>query len=327
MLLIAVSPFRDYALEARSYSLLVGFLAIAAVFWQRIGERRLMALLFAVFLALAVACHHLAVLTIACFGAAELAFTVQSRRIRWTVWIACLFATLPFFVSLPLLLHYKATFGQNFWAEPGWRTAVSTYEDFLGVQFRIFVVVLTLLLGLVLGNALLRTLQRLEKISARVSLILRRSYRSAVFCCTLLSWSYWPRFLVPATSFGMGGRSSSAWHWRRCIWLIRSAVGPFSYLFAALAISFGARDSNEVRKLYIDSFTPPNPGWSRLAKLSREEPEPSGDDEQTYMDATEYAPKDIRDRLVRLVDPYLANYYMGTDTVDKTICCWQGLFR
>ncbi len=160
VLLVAVSPFRDYALEARSYSLLVGFLAIAAVFWQRIGERRLMALLFALFLALAVACHHLAVLTIACFGAAELVFTVHSRRIRWTVWIACLFATVPFFVSLPLLLHYKATFGQYFWAEPGWRTAVSTYEDFLGVQFRIFVVVLTLLLGLVLGNALLRTLQR-----------------------------------------------------------------------------------------------------------------------------------------------------------------------
>src|SRR4051794_22148238 len=67
LLLVSLSPFRAYAYEARSYSLLVGFLAIAAVFWQRIGERRFMTPLFALFLMLGVSCHHLAVVAIAPF--------------------------------------------------------------------------------------------------------------------------------------------------------------------------------------------------------------------------------------------------------------------
>ena len=53
-LLITLTPFREYALEARPYALLVGFLAISAVLWQRIGEKRLMTPLFGLFLGLAV---------------------------------------------------------------------------------------------------------------------------------------------------------------------------------------------------------------------------------------------------------------------------------
>jgi hypothetical protein len=61
VVLVTLSHFREYAIEARSYALLVGFLAIAAVCWQRFGERWFMAPLFAIFLTLAVACHPLAV--------------------------------------------------------------------------------------------------------------------------------------------------------------------------------------------------------------------------------------------------------------------------
>ena len=96
VLLITLSPFRAYALEARSYSLLVGFLAISAVLWQRIDEKRFMTPLFALFLALAVSCHYLAVVAVSSFGVAELTWTFLSRRIRWWVWAACLLATFPF---------------------------------------------------------------------------------------------------------------------------------------------------------------------------------------------------------------------------------------
>jgi hypothetical protein len=82
VLLISLSSFRGYAVEARPYALLVGFLTIAAVFWQRIDERRLITPLFAVSLAFAVACHTLAVVAISVFGMAELTWTFLSRRIR-----------------------------------------------------------------------------------------------------------------------------------------------------------------------------------------------------------------------------------------------------
>lgn len=50
-LLLTLTPFREYATEARSYSLLVGCLAISAVLWQKIGERRFITPLFGLFLA------------------------------------------------------------------------------------------------------------------------------------------------------------------------------------------------------------------------------------------------------------------------------------
>jgi uncharacterized membrane protein len=47
VILIALSPLRAFALDARPYALLVGFFAISAVLWQRIGEKRFMTPLFA----------------------------------------------------------------------------------------------------------------------------------------------------------------------------------------------------------------------------------------------------------------------------------------
>jgi 4-amino-4-deoxy-L-arabinose transferase-like glycosyltransferase len=133
VLLITLSPFRAYALEARSYSLFVGFLAISAVFWQRIGEKRFMTPLFALFLTLAVSSHYLAVVAISAFGVAELTWTFLSRRIRWGVWAALLLATFPFFVNLPILLHFRDIFGENYWSRPNRHTAILTYGTYLGL--------------------------------------------------------------------------------------------------------------------------------------------------------------------------------------------------
>src|SRR5580658_4361437 len=86
VILMTLSHFREYAVEARSYALMVGFLMIAAVCWQRIGERWFMTPLFAISLTLAAACHHLAVVAIAIFAASELVWSVFSRRVRWGIW-------------------------------------------------------------------------------------------------------------------------------------------------------------------------------------------------------------------------------------------------
>src|SRR5262249_18166535 len=56
MLLITLSPFRHYALEARSYALLVGFLAVSAAVWQRIDANLFMKALFTFSLIFAVSC-------------------------------------------------------------------------------------------------------------------------------------------------------------------------------------------------------------------------------------------------------------------------------
>ncbi len=152
VLLITVSPFRWYATEARCYALLTGFVAISAVFWQRIDERRFMTPLFAVFLALAASCHPLAVVIISAFGAAELILSVLSRRIRWGVWAACLFAAAPFLMELPMLLRFRVLLGAHYWSLPSWSTLIVTYEHYLGFGYDITFLIVALI-GMSVGAA------------------------------------------------------------------------------------------------------------------------------------------------------------------------------
>jgi len=129
-----LSPFRAYAIEARSYALIVGSLAIAAVLWQRIDEKRFMTPLFALFLTLAVSVHYLAVVAVAPFGMAELTWTLRSRRIRWRVWASCVLATCPFFIGFPIIQHFRDLFGKNFWSPSSWRMLLSTYGFYVGLD-------------------------------------------------------------------------------------------------------------------------------------------------------------------------------------------------
>jgi hypothetical protein len=317
VLMMTLSPFRTYAVEARSYSLMVGSLAIAAVFWQRIGERQFMTPLFALLLTLAVASHNLAVVTISCFGVAELAATVLARRIRWGVWFACLLATSPFFLSLPLLMHLRDIYGQYFWAQPDWRTVFSTYKDFLGVNLGIFPIVLILFLGLIVTNAFVRMLgqpgQRLGESGFSLPEILLVSgfllYPALLVVLTKAAGGgYTPRYGWPVI-FGLALGSVYLIHiiWRK----------PFSaYLLIALLIAFAARDSNEFRRFYKDGSTRADPRWTRLSELSSSEPNVPVVISTLYMEAVEYAPRELRDRLVRVVDPNASRRILGFDTSD-----------
>jgi 4-amino-4-deoxy-L-arabinose transferase-like glycosyltransferase len=192
-LLIALSPLRAFALDARPYALLVGFFAISAVLWQRIGEKRFMTPLFALFLTLAVSCHAYAVVATSFFAIAELAWTFRSRRIRWRVWAACLLATTPFVIDIPFLLHFRDVYGKNYWAHPGWRRAFTTYGYYIGAEInRNFPFihspqsVLLLFFGLGAGYWLLRSYSSQgTKRPSPTSPYLRSSWSGALRCTRL----------------------------------------------------------------------------------------------------------------------------------------------
>jgi len=120
VLLLSLSPFRAFALEARSYALLVGFVAISLCLWQRAEDKRYMTPLLGLFLMLAVACHHLAVIVLGCFGAAELAWSFVTRRVRRGCGPLSWWRHLPFAVSVPLLIRYREIYGNTFWAPSQW---------------------------------------------------------------------------------------------------------------------------------------------------------------------------------------------------------------
>ena len=316
--LITLSPFRGYAVEARSYSLLVGFLAISAVLWQRIDEKRFMTPLLALFLTLAVSSHHLAVVAISSFGIAELTWTLLSGRIRWRVWAACLLATSPFFVGLPILLHYQDIFGKSFWSRPGWGTVIWTYGSYLGIDATLALVLIAFF-GIVVGDSLLRMYRTPGKGSLD-----ERDFRPPEIIL-VGGFLYFPALLVVLTKLLHSGYTDR-YGWPAILGLVLGSVylvrtiwlkSSSAYLLVALLIGFVGSD---VRSLYKARSTRVDERWTSLAELSRSEPSVpvvigSG---KNYLEAAEYAPLPLRGRLVQIVDADAATRLTGADTVDKT---------
>jgi hypothetical protein len=319
--LITLSPYRWYALEARSYSLLVGFLAISAVLWQRIGERRFMTPLFALFLTLAISCHHLAVVAISAFGVAELTWTLLSRRIRWGVWAACLLATSPFFMSLPVLLHYRDVFGKNFWSRPSWGAVISSYVNYLGLDLTLALVLIACF-GLVLSDSARRMRRTPEEGSfgehrvGTPEIILIGGFLCfpalLVVLTKLLHSGYTPRYGWPAIL----GLALGPVYLARTVWLKPCSA----YLLVALLIAFAYQSGRDFRRLYKVGPSPVDGRWSRLAELSGSQPSLPvviGSPIE-YLEAAEYSPPELRDRLVGVVDEDIATRLVGADTPDKT---------
>lgn len=316
VLLVTLSPFRAYALEARSYTLLVGCLAIAAVLWQMVDERRFATPLLALFLALAVSSHHYAVLAIAIFGLAELAWTFLSRRIRWGVWAACLLATAPFFANLAVLAHYRAVFGTNFWAQPQWTRVVSTYAGYLGLGINLSLA-LTALLGIVIGMAALGKLRQRANEAPKDEL-------GAHELVLLGGFIAYPAVLVTLTKMAHAGYVDR-YGWPAVFGLVvgavyvlrRTSARPL-FVLSALLIAFayqGLQDLSAMRTAGTMSAR-----WSRLEAISRREPDVPVviSSALYYLEADKYAPPELHDRLVMVVDEDATIRILGADTAEKT---------
>jgi hypothetical protein len=343
VLLIALSPLSVFALDARPYALMVGFFAISAVLWQRIDERRFMTPLFALFLTLAVSCHAYAVVAISFFAIAELTWTLMSRRIRWGVWAGCLLATAPFLIGLPNLLHVKELYGKNIWAHPGWRRAFTGYGYYVGVEInRNFPFihspqsVLILFFGLGVGYWLFQMMRQPRGMPER-----KFSLPEIILVC---GFALYPALLAVLTKLS-GGGYAFRYGWPgilglvlglvylvRTIWLKPSS----GYILAALLIAFAIQSGNALRRaytagsirvlqftegnlLYLTSSTRVDQRWANLARFSRSAPSlPVVIGSQTgYLEAVEYSPPELRDRLVDVVNPDIALSLLGMDTADK----------
>jgi ABC-type multidrug transport system fused ATPase/permease subunit len=310
--------------EARSYALLVGFLTTAAVLWQRLDERRFITPFFAASLAFAVACHTLAVVTILIFGMAELIWTYSSHRIRWGFWAACLFATVPFFLSLPLLLNFRRIVGNSFWSRTQWSWLSATYYLYLRVGE--YVLVLAVLLGIVIGTSLLLALgnsgdERPEDNFSLPELVLVGGFvfypASLVVLTKLLHAGYVPRYGWPAI-FGLV---------LGLVYLLRSTWAASAQLLIALLIVFTGLSIYDFPKASLTTrytpwgIDPPSLSpdgmedrWRRLNALCRDEPRTPIviADCHHYLEAVQYSPPELRERLVELFDANNAIRLVGT---------------
>src|SRR5262245_14041178 len=303
VVLMILSPFRTYALEARSYALLVGFLAISAALWQRIDDLPHLKPLFAVFLALSVCSHYYAVFALSSFAIAELTWTLLSRRMRWGVWAALLIGTLPFFLGLPILLRFRNIFGQTFWSKTSWSTVVTTYKEYFGLDAKLGLV-LILFFAVLAGERLLRALRGYKEDAARRDFSLPEISLISAFL-------FYPAFLVVLTKV-LGGGYVPRYGWPAILGMVLGTVyllrtswlqsqAPQFLAVLLLVFIYQARDN--VKQVSGSASAGVSEPWIRFAELTRAEtdvPVVIGSP-LTFLEASQYAPPEFRQRLVQLV--------------------------
>jgi hypothetical protein len=139
-----------YAYEARPHGIVLGFCGLSLITWQMWDEepRRIGWLTaFAVALACAFFTHCYAVLLAVPFALAELAHTIQRRRVRWGFWVALAIPGVAAgLLFLPLLRSYKTVTAGTLFADmfrAGFHQLPAFYSMLLSPA--ILVLVLTLI--------------------------------------------------------------------------------------------------------------------------------------------------------------------------------------
>jgi hypothetical protein len=127
VLFFSTSLLQTYLTEARGYSLMMAWIGLALVCYQRLPSIRWVVLL-GFSLILAGASHYFAVFAIIPFGLAEAVLSLSTRRVRWNVWTALACGTLPLMICWPLLGAMKTFYGANAYA----RVNLSQVSEALG---------------------------------------------------------------------------------------------------------------------------------------------------------------------------------------------------
>jgi uncharacterized membrane protein len=120
--------YRPYAVEARPYSLLIAFIAIAMVCYQRAPSIWAM-LLMGLSLAAAEASHYYALFAFVPFGAAEAVYFAKTKRLRWSVWLSLVVGVVPLALMWPRLRELQRFYGLHFWSQPNWLVPADSYAQ------------------------------------------------------------------------------------------------------------------------------------------------------------------------------------------------------
>lgn len=145
MLVLWLSPFLQYAGEARPYALVLGFFCLAMLGWQAAIEyrRRRLGLLAIAFGTWGMLMSHcFSPVFVAVLAMAELVRSVGDRRLDWPVWLS-LITPAPFvLVYVPLFRHFEkwTIFPPEFQASP--LKMIGFYSDLLSAMSVVLLIAL-----------------------------------------------------------------------------------------------------------------------------------------------------------------------------------------
>lgn len=318
LLIIALSPLRPYAVEARPYALLAGFLAVSAACWQRIGENRAAMPLLWLFFPLAVTVHYYAALAVAGVACAEFVHWLDKRQVRRPVWALLMFCAVLILTMLPFARAAKSVYGPAFWFKPGFATIVYTYTTYLRLDINLAVVLLAVAL-LVFPVAIVVRLRQKSRLPG---------FTPAELALALFFVLY-PAIVVGA-ALAARGAYIDRYGWPGIIGLsflfavlfnsVRSAHLSAA-LLAAMALSFSFQAVRDIGNVWGGAHARVFAQRSLtdgLAGVAAKFPHHNlvvGDGVR-YVEIFHYAGQDLRKRMVQLVDPLTASRISGGAIAD-----------
>jgi hypothetical protein len=330
--LMMMTPlYTMYAIEARSYSLLVASIAIALVCYQRVSHRFWL-LCFGTALTAAEALHYYGFFSFAPFVLAEFAFTIKMQQFRWGVWLCFVSGFVPLVCSWSVLKELKAFYGPHLFAKPTFAVVRHAYDGFFGTRIEHMLPGIGFAFAVGLAVAALRGgistksgIEPAEKANISSEPLLAVGLMSVPFvgfaATTIGHGQFLGRYVLPVAL----GVAIAVPYVLSVVKVRKLAL----LMLGALLLSFiSVKELHFWRFEHPARFDSPSIGIQNLLAVAKQQDLPIVvSDAHTYLQLAYYSPPVLGRRLVSLVDPPKAVSYTGTDTLDLQIvalkCCFS----
>jgi hypothetical protein len=309
--------FNPYAVEARGYSLMTGFAALAMLSYQR-ASKKAWCVLLGVSLAAATASHYYGVFAVLPFALAELALILKHRRQRPGVWMALLSSVLPVALFWRLLQIYKGTYGGHFVGRLSALEVVRSYgfmwnlHPLPGIALAVATLIAILIFGFFRRKESPPNSQDgfpLQEHVLALGFIMLPVMMGLAFAVLHAGFLY--RYAIPAVlGFPLAASYVLSALDRRL------GVAASIVLFASLAVQeAGFRDN-----YWFPTKVAPRESAARLLKSAGDYDLPIVvSDPNTYLQLAYYASPEANGRMVYVADPPTALEYLGSGNGDRCL--------
>jgi len=328
MLMPLATVAYEFSYEARGYSLLLGFVALAVLCWQQAGERRwrTVAILgFGAGVNAGILSHYYTVFLLPAIAAAEAVRSLRCKSWSPGIWLAMCSPVIPLMAFLPVI-KTASGYAATFWGKASLSEIHRYYESILGSA-------VTCLLFCFAVAGLYRVLCSRNRNSALtesktfpveeivLGIALASAPVIAYFFGKAITWVFVWRYAIGGVvgiailfgffCFRLFRASATA------AWLIVLVIATSFLVTARMNMRTMADGQASLRDLI---------GWL-TSTGNQSEPLIIGDSQSFYV-LSYYSPPAMKDRYVYLADTQRSLKYLGQDSPDRSLsllCRWFGV--
>jgi hypothetical protein len=323
-----------FADEARPYALMVGFVSVAILAWQRTDRSRIYSLILCLALAIALSLHYYAILVWPAFILAEATVWIFRHRFRASIWIALIVGATPLLFFARLLAHLRQYYGSHFWSPASFGmifSAPGNLYNFINYWIWCLTIgAIVLLIFWAFGKTVSVHLLREREVSepelpieeCTLNIVLLMLPVMAVLAAKIGGGGMTYRYMLPEV---LGASLAVGFFASRAPNEIRVA------LLALVLMNYGLSSMFVLKKVLTGSLLKRRTAASLDAKAILNEYQKYSipiviSPGNLYLPMVYYMPVDQAGNLYALADPKAAITYMKTDSVDLALLAVRQFF-